>query len=164
MTEQEIANLIAKYLVGNLGAVLTSLVALIVTTSTLTWFIFHTIHKKEVAILKQRIEANEDNFNQFSRIMEQRLVMAETYAELIEKKLTMKSEAETGKLQVSDAVEVFYQKSISSDIKDEVNENNEKSTDEKPRFSLTSNKHELGDFIERISTLSSMLKVLNKLV
>jgi hypothetical protein len=160
VTEQEIALTLSQYIVGNWGTVISSLGAFTGGVATLTWFIFNTIHKKETEVLLQRISLHEDNFEQFSAIMEQRLALAESFAKELKDKLSNKHESYPPRTKKSEVYEFSFSEEEPpvlrrSDVR------------LKPSYAIRKSYNEqakIGELIDRVSSLSTALDNLNTLI
>ena len=173
VTEQEIANIVAKYLIGNWGTIASSIGALLIGASTLTWAIFNVIHNKEIKVFQQRINSHTDNFNQFSNIMEQRLAMAEKDAEQLKEKLSIKRGSNEARLKInSSSITPPINASTKPGVETKISDTNS-ALSLKPNFGKKSiyspksednENKEIGSFIDRVSNLSSLIKVINQLM
>jgi len=83
MIEQDFVITSSKFIVDNWKMISSAFFTALFGSITLTWFVFKTIHKKEVTVLLQRISLHEDNFDKFSKIMDQRLIIAEKETEIL---------------------------------------------------------------------------------
>lgn len=145
MTEEELGNLLGMVMFNHWEYVLGILGTFIAACGILSWKISKSFHQKECDILRTEISHQKDRFHQYEAVVEQRINLLQSQAELLTEKLSPKPQ-------------IFYQDSVLHD------EQTTCDPDEAIRFSIApkpdqSSGSRLQVFLEKTDLINRAIKL-----
>jgi len=87
MEENKLIPLIAEFILSNWQWLIGILSTIVIGSISLTWLVSNHIHRREIDLLKYRVEEANSRFTQLETIMEKRIEVAEAETEKLYRKL-----------------------------------------------------------------------------
>jgi len=88
MSDTNLIIFIGESVLANWKYILSSVIGLIGGAVAFCWFVSNLINKKEIRILKLELANQQERFTQFNTVMEQRILMLQNEADILNKKIT----------------------------------------------------------------------------